>query len=68
MKKIAPARKLFPIKLVTSMATLFWCKIYKMNVKSGFIDDNLEEKVSEQGFQHANKEHLVCAPIKLFPI
>ena len=68
MKKISPPSKLVPIKLVTSMATLFWCKIYKMNVKSAFIDDNLEEKVSAQGFHHANKKHWVCAPIKLFPI
>ena len=68
MKKTAPPSKLVPIKLVTSMETFFWCKIYKMNVKSAFIDDNLEEKVLAQGFQHANKEKLVCALIKLFLI
>ena len=50
------------------MATFFWRKIYKMNVKSAFIDDNLEEKVSAQGFQHADKENLVCAMINVFLI
>jgi hypothetical protein len=51
------------IQLVLAMAAQFGWKVHQMDVKSAFLNGDLEEEVymyQPQGFQVPGKEHLVC--------
>jgi hypothetical protein len=59
----APTTKMSTIRLVLAMAAQFGWKVHQMDVKSAFLNGDLQEEVymyQQQGFQVLGKEHLVC--------
>jgi len=51
------------IRLVLAMATQFGWKSHRMDVKSAFLNVDLQEEVymyQPQGFQVSGKEQMVC--------
>jgi hypothetical protein len=55
--------KLTSIRCILALATLEDIKIHQMDVKTAFLNDELEEEIymeQPQGFVHQGGEHLVC--------
>ncbi|KAH9303948.1 hypothetical protein KI387_008352 [Taxus chinensis] len=63
----APTAKMVTFRLLLAFAAQFGWKIYQMDVKSAFLNGDLEEEVymtQPEGFQACGREHLVCRLIK----
>lgn len=59
----APTTKMITIRLVLAIATQLGWKVHQMDVKSAFLNGDLEEEVYMQqpeGFEVKGKEKLVC--------
>ena len=59
----APTTKMSTIRLVLAMVAQNRWKVHQMDVKSSFLNKDLEEEVymyQPQVFQVSGKEHLVC--------
>jgi hypothetical protein len=59
----SPTVKMVTFWLVISIAAHFGWKVYQMDVKSSFLNGDLDEEVymvQPQGFQVPEKKHLVC--------
>ncbi|KAH9314961.1 hypothetical protein KI387_023588, partial [Taxus chinensis] len=64
---VSPTVKMVTFQLPLSFATQFGLKVYQMDVKSAFLNGDLEEEVymtQPEGFRARGSEHLVCRLIK----
>ena len=59
----SPVAILKSIKILLSIAAHYDYEIWQMNVKTAFLNDNLEEEIymmQPEGFIAKNQEHMVC--------
>ena len=60
---VSPVAMLKSIRILISIAAHYDYEIWQMNVKTTFLDGNLEEEIymmQPEGFIAKNQEHMVC--------
>jgi hypothetical protein len=63
----APTAKLITIKMLLALATQFGWQVHQMDIKSAFLNGDLQEEVymeQPEGFAVEGKEKLVCKLVK----
>jgi hypothetical protein len=66
-KHFAPTAKLITIRMLLALATQFGWKVHQMDIKSAFLNGDLQEEVymeQPEGFAVEGKEKLVCKLVK----